>query len=177
MPGRPCSVAIRRAALNRLSLIQGGFDIGDGFEQIVGILLQLCECPYRLFRIDAQPSMIEKMGLPAGQHWSAATRSERIEAGRGLRVFCLGMDPRLFFQSASARHQSDNCEKEIGRLWRVGRNDDGLGVALGGDEAGVTPLPSFKLAVEKVPPRRLVCEREQMAIQPGEKAQSALRLV
>lgn len=113
----------------------------------------------------------------AGQHWSAATRSERIEAGRGLRVFCLGMDPRLFFQSASARHQSDNCEKEIGRLWRVGRNDDGLGVALGGDEAGVTPLPSFKLAVEKVPPRRLVCEREQMAIQPGEEAQSALRLV
>jgi len=32
--GRPfCSVAFRRAALNRLSLIQGGFDIGDGFEQ------------------------------------------------------------------------------------------------------------------------------------------------
>ena len=92
-------------------------------------------------------------------------------------MFCLGMDPRLLFQRASARHQSDNCEKEIGRQWRVGRNDDGLGVALGGDEAGVTPLPSFKLAVEKVPPRRLVCEREQMAIQPGEKAQSALRLV
>ena len=49
--------------------------------------------------------------------------------------------------------------------------------ALGGDEAGVAPLPSFKLAVEKVPPRRLVCERKQMAIQPGEEAQSALRLV
>ena len=96
----------------------------------------------------------------AGQHWSAATRSERIEAGRGLRVFSLGMDPRLLFQRASARHQSDNCEKEIGRLWRIGRNEDGLGVALGGDEAGVAPLPSFKLAVEKVPPRRLVCERE-----------------
>jgi hypothetical protein len=28
------------------------------------------------------------------------------------------MDPRLLFQRASACHQSDNCEKEIGRLWR-----------------------------------------------------------
>jgi hypothetical protein len=36
------------------------------------------------------------------------------------------MDPRLLFQRASARHQSDNREKEIGRLWRVGRNEDGL---------------------------------------------------
>jgi hypothetical protein len=29
--------------VNRLSLIQGGFNIGDGFEQIVGILFQLSE--------------------------------------------------------------------------------------------------------------------------------------
>ena len=87
------------------------------------------------------------------------------------------MDARPLFQRASARHQSDNCEKEIGRLWRVRRNEDGLGFALGGDEARVAQLPSFKLAVEKVPPRRLVCEREQMAIQPGEEAQSALRLL
>jgi hypothetical protein len=61
--GRPLC-AVRRAALNRLRLIQGRFDIGDGFEQIVGILPQLCECPYRLFRIDAQSCMIEKVGLP-----------------------------------------------------------------------------------------------------------------
>ncbi len=120
--------------------------------------------------------MIEKMGLPAGQHWSAATRSERIEAGRGLRVFCLGMDPRLFFQSASARHQSDNCEKEIGRLGWVGGNEDGLGVALGGDEAGVAPLPSLDLPVEKISPRRLIRECGQMAVQPREKAPSAVRL-
>ena len=91
-------------------------------------------------------------------------------------MFCLGMDPRLLFQRASARHQSDNCEKEIGRLGWVGRNEDGLGVALGGDEAGVAPLPSFKLAVEKIPPRRLIRECGQMAIQPREKAQSAVRL-
>jgi hypothetical protein len=40
VPGRPfCSVAFRSATLNRLSLVQGGFNIGDGFEQIVGILL------------------------------------------------------------------------------------------------------------------------------------------
>ena len=112
----------------------------------------------------------------AGQHWSAATKSERIEAGRGLRVFCLGMDPRLFIQRASARHQSDNREKEIGRLWWVGRNEDGLGFALGGDESGVAPLPSFELAIEKLSARRLVCELGQMAIQPGQEAQSALRL-
>ena len=79
-------------------------------------------------------------------------------------------------QRAPARHQSDNCEKEIGRLWRVGRSEDGLGFALGSDEAGVAPLPSLNLAVEKVPPRRLVRERGQMAIQPGEEAQNALRL-
>jgi hypothetical protein len=36
-----CSIAFRSATLNRLSLIQGGFNIGDGFEQIVGILLHL----------------------------------------------------------------------------------------------------------------------------------------
>jgi hypothetical protein len=112
----------------------------------------------------------------AGQHWSAATRSERIEAGRGLRVFCLGMGSRLLFQRASARHQSDNCEKEIGRLGRVGRNEDRLRFALSGDEAGVASLPSFKLAIEKVPPRCLICERREMAIEPGEEAQSAVRL-
>jgi|EndMetStandDraft_8_1072994.scaffolds.fasta_scaffold635209_1 hypothetical protein len=112
----------------------------------------------------------------AGQHWSAATRSARIEAGRGPRAFCLGMDPHLLVQRASARHQSDYCEKEIGRLWRVGRSEDGLGFALGRDEACVAPLPSLDLAVEKVPPRRLVRERSQMPIQPGEEAQSALRL-
>jgi hypothetical protein len=112
----------------------------------------------------------------AGQHWSAATRSERIEAGRGLRVFCLGMDPRLLFQRASARHQSDNCEKEIRRLGSVGGNEDGLGVALGGDETGVAPLPSLDLPVEKISPRRLIRECGQMAVQPREKAQSAVRL-
>jgi hypothetical protein len=59
-----CSVGFRRAGLNRLILIQRGFNIGDGFEQIVGILPQLCECPCRLFRIDARSCMIKKMGLP-----------------------------------------------------------------------------------------------------------------
>jgi hypothetical protein len=71
VPGRPfCPVAFRRATSNRPNLIQGGFDICDGFAQIVGILLQLCECPCRLFRIDARSCMIKNMGLP--DDWGAA---------------------------------------------------------------------------------------------------------
>ena len=91
MPGRPCSVAIRRAALNRLSLIQGGFDIGDGFEQIVGILLQLCECPYRLFRIDAQSSMIEKMGLPDDCGAALVGCDQEREDRGGERHICVSL--------------------------------------------------------------------------------------
>jgi hypothetical protein len=106
----------------------------------------------------------------AGQHWSAATRSERIAAGRDLSVFRLGMSPRLLFQRASARHQSGNGQKEVGRLGWVGGNEDGFGVALGGDEAGIAPLPSFDLPVEKISPRRLIRECGQMAVQPREKA-------
>jgi hypothetical protein len=65
VPGHPfCSVAFRHAALNCLNLIQGGFHIGDGFEQIVGILFQLSECPDRLFRIYAQSCMIKEVGFP-----------------------------------------------------------------------------------------------------------------
>jgi hypothetical protein len=45
-------------------LVQGGFNIGDGFEQFVGIFFQLCECVCRLFRIDAQSCMIKEVGLP-----------------------------------------------------------------------------------------------------------------
>ena len=112
----------------------------------------------------------------AGQHWSAATRSERIEAGRGISVFRLGMSPRLRFQRVSARHQSGNCQKEVGRLGWVGGNEDGFGVALGGDESGIAPLPSLDLPVEKISPRRLIRECGQMAVQPREKAQSAVRL-
>ena len=153
-------------------------NIGDGFEQIVGILPQLRECRYRLFRIDARSCMIEKMGLPddCGAALVGCDQERKDRGRQGLRVFCLGMDPRLFIQRASARHQSDNREKEIGRLWWVGRNEDGLGFALGGDEAGIALLPSFELAIEKLSARRLVCERGQMAIQPGQEAQSALRL-
>ena len=112
----------------------------------------------------------------AGQHWSAATSSERIEAGRGLSVFRLRMSPRLLFQRASARHQSGNCQEEVGRLGRVGGNEDGFGAALGGDEPGIAPLPSIDLPVEKLSPRRLIRKCGQMAVQPREKAQSAVRL-
>src|SRR3954471_14629851 len=112
----------------------------------------------------------------AGQHWSAATKSERIEAGSGLSVFRLGMSPRVFFQRASARHQSGNCHKEVGRLRWVGGNENGFGVALGGDEAGIAPLPSLDLPVEKISPRRLIRECRQVAVQSREKAQSAVRL-
>src|SRR3954465_6904757 len=112
----------------------------------------------------------------AGQHWSAATRSERTEAGRGVSVFRLGMSPRLFFQHASARHQSGNCQKEVGRLGWVGGNENGFGVALGGDESGIAPLPSLDLLVEKISPRRLIRECRQMAVQSAGHAQSAVRL-
>jgi hypothetical protein len=60
-----CSVVFCRAALNSSPLLlQGRFNIGDGFEQIAGILFQLCECACRLFRIDAQSCMIKDVGLP-----------------------------------------------------------------------------------------------------------------
>ena len=102
--------------------------------------------------------------MMAGQHWSAATRSERIESGRGLSAFISGMKPHLLVQRAAARHEPGNGQQEIGRLWGIGWNDDGLGFAVGGDETSIALLPSFKLPIEKGTPSRLIRERGQMAI-------------
>lgn len=49
--------------------------------------------------------------------------------------------------------------------------------AFGGDEAGVAPLPSFKLAIEKGAPCRVIREGRQMAVHPREEAESAVWLL
>jgi hypothetical protein len=102
--------------------------------------------------------------MMAGQHWSAATRSERIESGRGLSAFISVMSPRLLVEGDAARHEPGNGQKEISRLRGVGWNDDGLGVAVGGDETSIALLPSFKLPIEEGTARRVIRERGQMAI-------------
>jgi hypothetical protein len=74
-----------------LTLIQGSFDIGDGFEQIVGIFFQLCECVCRLFRIDAQSRMIEKMGLPDDCGAALVGCDQEREDRGGERPVCVSL--------------------------------------------------------------------------------------
>ena len=44
--------------------VHGGFNTGNGFEQVVSILFQLCECLCYLVPMDAHRCIVEEVGLP-----------------------------------------------------------------------------------------------------------------
>ena len=108
MLGRPILLrrVPRRHAESPQLLIQGGFNIGDGFEQIVGILLQLCECLDRLFRIDAQSCIIKKMGLP-NDCGAALVGCDQEREDRGWEgVLRFRLDVRTLVCSSSAHRRA-----------------------------------------------------------------------
>jgi hypothetical protein len=96
-------------------------------------------------------------------------------AAEGLLLSGIITSRDLASQLGAWGHEPGDGEHEIGGLRRIGRIDDGLGRALGRDEAGVAALPAVELSVEKGTPGGVALEARQVAIQAREKSCGAVQ--
>src|SRR6516164_2102627 len=110
----------------------------------------------------------------AGQHWSAATKSDKIALLRTplssaiMRCLCIPAE-----REAPRRLRGDG-EQEVGGLRRIGTITGELGRAVSRDEAGVAVLPSVELAVEEGTALPVIRQGRQVGIDARDESTCAL---